>query len=297
MESNNGYVRCNKAVAVQAILCPVCNMALVPSEPLEMGQHVLCPYNNKFAYGPMARAVVRFRLRCPFCNDILELENVPCAGRKLRCGSCEKKFLYPDDAVESNVPPTAKSSDRASCRNSSPQLFTAQCPHCGFAENIDRSLIGEIGICGRCRREFVIGGNQCHVDDRMSERGGENMMLDRHEFESHNANHVPPSASISTDNDRNSSVLAFLLGLLLSIIGVVIAYLLDKRNLKAALWGLAANLILTCMLVPIIGVMTYCSRGVGVKAAGATRMLSGGDNSARSAYESISEDSIKQLGE
>jgi len=58
-------------------------------------------------------------------------------------------------------------------------------------------------------------------------------------------------------------------------------------------------IIIVCLIaVALITVFTYLSRAIGKKTAGATEALSSEEGSkAKSAAESISEDSIKQLGE
>ena len=58
-------------------------------------------------------------------------------------------------------------------------------------------------------------------------------------------------------------------------------------------------IIIVCLIaVALITVFTYLSRAIGKKTAGATEALSSEEGSkAKSAADSISEDSIKQLGE
>ena len=58
-------------------------------------------------------------------------------------------------------------------------------------------------------------------------------------------------------------------------------------------------IIIVCLIaVSLIAVFTYLSRAIGKKAAGATSALSEQEGeSAKAAAESISEDSLKQLGE
>ncbi len=58
-------------------------------------------------------------------------------------------------------------------------------------------------------------------------------------------------------------------------------------------------IIIVCLIaISLIAVFTYLSRAIGRKAAGATEALSSQEgSSAKSAAESISEDSIKDLGE
>ena len=57
-------------------------------------------------------------------------------------------------------------------------------------------------------------------------------------------------------------------------------------------------IIVALIAIALIGVFTFLSRAIGKKAAGATEALSEQEGaSAKSAAESISEDSIKRLGE
>ena len=58
-------------------------------------------------------------------------------------------------------------------------------------------------------------------------------------------------------------------------------------------------IIIVCLIaVSLIAVFTYLSRAIGKKAAGATEALSSEEGQkAKSAAESISEDSIKDIGE
>ena len=56
-------------------------------------------------------------------------------------------------------------------------------------------------------------------------------------------------------------------------------------------------IIIVCLIaVALIGVFTYLSKGIGEKAAGATKAISSEQGSqAESAYQSISEDTIKDI--
>ncbi len=58
-------------------------------------------------------------------------------------------------------------------------------------------------------------------------------------------------------------------------------------------------IIIVCLIaVSLIAVFTYLSRAIGKKAAGATSAISEEEgDKAKAAAESISEDSLKQLGE
>ena len=57
-------------------------------------------------------------------------------------------------------------------------------------------------------------------------------------------------------------------------------------------------IIVALIAISLIAVFTYLSRAIGKKAAGATEALSESEGSnARAAAESISTDTVKQLGE
>ena len=57
-------------------------------------------------------------------------------------------------------------------------------------------------------------------------------------------------------------------------------------------------IIVGLIAIALIAVVTYLSRAIGKKAAGATEALSSEEGSkAKAAADAISEDSIKQLGE
>lgn len=249
---------CEKMVAVQAILCPVCKMALVPSTALELGQHVLCPYcKNKFAYGPMAEKVVRFRSTCPFCKDIVESEAIPASGQVLLCPSCNNKFQYPDatdDGVRNHIPPTtaslnSRSTRRAASPGSNNGKIISVCPHCGVREEVERKYIGETATCDECGKDFIIGGARQQrrvVGDRKRAAFGTAGNMRRMP--------MPPQGAYEPENDGSSPmpVLAFLLGLLFSLIGVLIAVVVDKRNLKASLLGLVGSVAIWIFLILVL---------------------------------------------
>ena len=56
-------------------------------------------------------------------------------------------------------------------------------------------------------------------------------------------------------------------------------------------------IIIVCLIaVALIGVFTYLGRGIGEKAAGATKAISSEEGQkAESAYQSISEETIKEI--
>ena len=126
-----------KAIAVPAIACPVCNTAMVPTDPLNAGQRVLCPFcGNKFLYGSLIEKVVRFRLRCPYCNNIVETEKELCPGQKLYCDSCGNKFWYLDD-------PTSE------------KHISVKCEHCGKEVEVSGEVQkGQHILCPHCNSKF-----------------------------------------------------------------------------------------------------------------------------------------------
>ena len=56
-------------------------------------------------------------------------------------------------------------------------------------------------------------------------------------------------------------------------------------------------IIIVCLIaISLIGVFTYFSRGIGEKAAGATKAISSEEgSSAESAYQNINEDTLREL--
>ncbi|MBQ1345845.1 MAG: hypothetical protein IIY62_05720 [Kiritimatiellae bacterium] len=56
-------------------------------------------------------------------------------------------------------------------------------------------------------------------------------------------------------------------------------------------------IIIVCLIaISLIGVFTYFSRGIGEKAAGATKAISSEEGSqAESAYQNINEDTLREL--
>lgn len=71
-----------------------------------------------------------------------------------------------------------------------------------------------------------------------------------------------------------------------------------RKSLKKGQTMVEYIIIVGLIAVSLIAVFTYLARAIGKKAAGATEQLSSQEgSSAKSAAESISEDSIKKLGE
>ena len=72
----------------------------------------------------------------------------------------------------------------------------------------------------------------------------------------------------------------------------------SKRSRRNGQTMVEYIIIVALIAISLIAVFTYLSRAIGKKAAGATDALSSEEGSkAKSAADSISEDSIKQLGE
>ena len=134
-----------------------------------------------------------------------------------------------------------------------------QCPFCHFKEMVPEEYAGMVGECSKCGKEYRL-----------------------------------PYAI-----EKLSSVSSFLLGFFLSIVGILLVLVLDKGKIKNALFGLLASFVFWLFFsVFIIGGATCASRTYAHRAASAASALSEeeGDRS-RSAVDSISEDSLRQLGE
>ena len=71
-----------------------------------------------------------------------------------------------------------------------------------------------------------------------------------------------------------------------------------KQKLKRGQTMVEYIIIITLIAISLIAVFTYLSRAIGKKAAGATEALSSSEGaSARSAVESINENTIREIGE
>ena len=155
--------------------------------------------------------------------------------------------------------------------------MVVQCPYCRHKEMVPEEYAGMQGECSKCGRDYLLQ----KLDDAISH-----------------------------------PVICFLLGFFFSIIGIVVAYIIDKKNVTKAIIGVAVSLMLwlfivcgaTCVSAKTVSVEglsmeaiiehTKQSRRAGLRAAAAASALSEEEgDSAKSAVESISEDTIRQIGE
>ena len=198
-------------------------------------------------------------IQCPNCGAVCEIDFEPAVGQHIICPFCNTKFSYGVSA------------------ESVPRTVMAVCPYCGFAEPVDEQFSGRVGECSQCHGEFTIMPNARGIP-----------------FQPQTA--AAQQSSGRSEGSSSDGVLGFLLGLILGIFGVLLAVLIDKkRYLKSSLYGLLANIVVSILLVVVF---TGISRDIGRKAAGATEALSVEEGiKAWRAAESISEDSIKRLGE
>lgn len=197
-------------------------------------------------------------IQCQVCGEKCEVDFEPQVGQHIVCPFCNQKFSY----GEPQEPP---------------KTIMAVCPYCGFAEPVDEQFSGRVGECSQCHGEFTIMPNARGIP-----------------FQPQTA--AAQQSSGRSEGSSSDGVLGFLLGLILGIFGVLLAVLIDKkRYLKSSLYGLLANIVVSILLVVVF---TGISRDIGRKAAGASEVLSSEEGSwARSAVNSISEDSVKRLDE
>ena len=79
-----------------------------------------------------------------------------------------------------------------------------------------------------------------------------------------------------------------MLGFFFSLIGILVAYILDKKNIGKAVMGFVIGFIL--LFVCSIGL--YSCRGTGEKVAGAAAAISTEEDKVRQARDSINENTI-----
>lgn len=236
-------------------------------------------------------------IRCPKCGESCEIDFEPEVGQHIVCPFCNTKFSYGET------------------ESATPRTVMAVCPYCGFAEPVDEQFSGRVGECSQCHGEFTIMPNARGIP-----------------FQPQTA--AARQSSSHSGGSSSDGVLGFLLGLILGIIGVLLAVLIDKKKyLKASLWGLVVNLILSIIGALILVNVTAetessfarptisvdvskitedeaelaeeeskafrkMSRDINRKATGAAKALSAEEGrKVRSAVDSISEDSVKRLGE
>ena len=155
--------------------------------------------------------------------------------------------------------------------------MVVQCPYCHHKEMVPEEYAGMQGECSNCGRDYLLQ----KLDDAISH-----------------------------------PVICFLLGFFFSIIGIIIAYIIDKKNAAKAIIGFAVSLMLwlfivcgvTCvstksingegLLIESIIEQTKQSRREGRQAAAAAEALSEQEgSSAKSVVDRISEETISQIGE
>lgn len=234
---------------------------------------------------------------CPKCGESCEIDFEPEVGQHIVCPFCNTKFSYGEPEA------------------TTPRTVMAVCPYCGFAEPVDEQFSGQVGECSQCHGEFTIMPNARGIP-----------------FQPQTV--AARQSSSRSGGSSSDGVLGFLLGFILGIFGVLLAVLIDKKKyLKASLWGLVGNLILGIIgAVILVNVSSETgsssgrssisidlgnvseqekelveeemkafgkmSRDIGRKATGAAKALSTEEGrKARSAVDTISEDSVKRLGE
>lgn len=207
-------------------------------------------------------------LQCPKCGKTCEIDFEPVVGQHIICPFCGIKFSYGEGSEDVG---------RKGSVDDQPKTVMAVCPYCGFAESVDEQYTGHVGACSKCHGEFTIMPNARGIP-----------------FQPQNPVVQESQGVVSASS--SDGVLGFLLGLILGILGVLLAVLIDKKKyLKGSLYGLVANIVVGFLLVVLF---TGMSQSIGRKTAGATEALSAEEGyRARSAAESISEDSIKSLGD
>ncbi len=137
-----------------------------------------------------------------------------------------------------------------------------QCPFCHYKEAVPEGYAGMIGECSNCRKEFRIAS--------------------------------PRSLQKPRSEDEHP-IISFVLGFFFSLIGILVAYIIDKKNVGKAVMGFVVNIVFVvlCFLVLSCG-----SRSVGSKIRAATEAISEEEGSkALQAIEDLNEDSLKRLGE
>lgn len=152
-----------------------------------------------------------------------------------------------------------------------------QCPFCHYKEAVPEEYAGMIGECSNCGKEFRIPG---------------------------------PRVLQHTKSAEEHPIICFVLGFFFSLIGILVAYIIDKKNVVKAVIGFIVNLILFVLGVGLIAcsadrhssiaedaVRLYETRGTGSKVAGAADAISDNEGpKAKSSVEDLDEETIKNLG-
>lgn len=140
-----------------------------------------------------------------------------------------------------------------------------QCPFCHYKEAVPEEYAGMIGECSQCGREFKIP-SPMSFQQQMP-------------YQLEKAEEAYP-------------ILCFVLGFFFSLIGILVAYILDKKNIGKAVMGFVIGFIL--LLVCSIGL--YRSRSTGEKVAEAAAAISAEEEyRTRQTGDRLDESSIKDL--
>ena len=136
-----------------------------------------------------------------------------------------------------------------------------QCPYCHYKEAVPEEYAGMIGECSNCGKEFKIAS---------------------------------PRVLQQTKSEGEHPVTCFVLGFFFSLIGILVAYIIDKKNVVKAVIGFVVSFI----LLFLCSMCLYYGRATGTKVAGAAAAISDEEGGkAKSAVEEIDENTIKKLGE
>ena len=140
-----------------------------------------------------------------------------------------------------------------------------QCPYCHYREAVPEEYAGMIGECSKCGKEFRI---------------------------------TSPTHLQKTRSNDEHPVISFVLGFFFSLIGILVAYVIDKRNVEKAVMGFLASIV----ILVLCSIVLYRTNSVGRKIAEAASAISAEEGGkAKASIEDINEntieDIIKRLGE
>ena len=97
-----------------------------------------------------------------------------------------------------------------------------QCPYCHYKEAVPEEYAGMIGECSNCGKDFKITG---------------------------------PRALEPAKSEGEHPVICFVLGFFFSLIGILVAYIIDKKNVVKAVIGFFCSLLCGAM----VGIVACCS--------------------------------------
>lgn len=137
-----------------------------------------------------------------------------------------------------------------------------QCPHCHYREAVPEEYAGMIGECSKCGREFKI---------------------------------TSPVTLQQAKLEGNHPVISFVLGFFFSLIGILVAYIIDKKNVGKAVIGFVVSVIILVLCVMNL----HCSaQRTGSHIQKAVESISDEEGGkARYRVEDINENTIKMLGD